>query len=288
MKVSFQKIETNMNYAFYVKHMHFQYFSHPIMFHPEIEILLVIQGTGTLFIGNSIVHFGPGDLVMIGSNIPHGWQSDEKYTRANSKLISEIKIILFKPEIFGEQFWQLPESKGILKIIKLSQRGIKLTGKTLEEVTSLIDSITTAIGFNRIILLLSILEKISKNNEYQTITILDIQNMIDVKDSNRLNKVYKYLMNNYQKNITLEEAASIANLSVPAFCRYFKKRVNKTFIQSLNEIRIAFACQLLIDEDHSVTNICYTCGFSNVSFFIKKFKKITGLTPLNYRKEYTD
>jgi len=288
MKATFQKIEANINHSFNVEHMKFQYFPHPIQFHPDIEILLVIRGTGTRFIGDSIGHFGPGELVMIGPNVPHGWQSDEKYTKKGSNLISEVKFILFKPEIFGEQFWQLPESKGILKLIQLSQRGIKLTGKTLKEVTSLIDSINSAVGFNRIILLLTILEIITERNEYMILASPDIQNTIDENDSDRLNKVYKYIMNNFQNNITLEEAASIASLSVPAFCRYFKKRANKTFIQFLNEIRIAFACKLLVDDDHTVAKICYSCGFSNVSFFIRQFKRITALTPLNYRKRYSN
>jgi len=286
MKATFQKIEANINHSFNVEHLTFQYFPHPILFHPDVEILLVISGTGTRFIGDSIGHFGPGDLIMIGPNVPHGWQSDEKYTRKNSNLVSEVKFILFKPEIFGDQFWKLPESKAILRLIQLSQRGIKLTGTTLNDVTLLIDSINSAVGFNRIIQLLKILEIIVERNEYVILAGPDIQNSIDEKDSERLNKVYKYLMNNYQNNITLEEVASIASLSVPAFCRYFKKRANKTFVQFLNEIRIAFACKLLIDDDQTVAAICYSCGFSNVSFFIRQFKKITALTPLNYRKKY--
>ena len=281
----FQKIEANINHSFYVEHKKFQYFTNPLQFHPDIEILLIIRGTGTRFIGDSIGHFAPGDLVIIGQNVPHVWYSDEKYTNKNNNLFSEIIFILFKTEIFGEQFWQLPESKSILKLIQLSQRGIKLTGKTREKITSLMGAISNSNGFKRVTLLLSILEKMASQKEYQFLSSPIIRGAINENDSVRLNKVYKYVINNYHQEITLKKVAALANFSTPAFCKYFKKRTNKTFIQFLNEIRIAHACRLLAEEDHSVATICYTCGYTNVSYFIKQFKAITGFTPLNYKKK---
>ena len=284
----FQKIEANINHSFYVEHVKFQSFPNPLQFHPDIEILLVIEGTGTRFIGDSIENFGPGDLVMIGQNVPHAWYSDEKYTQEKSILSSEIIFILFNTEIFGEKFWSLPESQSIVKLIQLSQRGIKLTGKTREEVTSIMRSIISSVGFNRITLLLSILEKIAARKEYQFLASPNIPNTINESDSDRLNKVYNYVINNFQQEITLEKAAAIACLSTPAFCRYFKKRANKTFINFLNEIRISNAIRLLAEEDLSVAKICYFCGYTNVSYFIRQFKAITGFTPLSYKKKKAD
>jgi AraC-like DNA-binding protein len=288
MQPVFQKIEANINHSFYVEQVKFQYFPNPLQFHPEIEILYVIHGSGTRFVGDSVDSFGPGELVMIGQNVPHLWYSDEKYTQENSNLFSEVIFILFKTEIFGEQFWQLTESKSILKLIQLSQRGIKLTGRTRNEVSSLMRSIVSSVGFNRIILLLSILEIIASQKEYQFLASPIVQNTINESDSKRLNKVYKYIINNFQQEITLEKAASIASLSAPAFCRYFKQRTGKTFIQLLNEIRISYACRYLSAEDLPVARICYICGYTNVSYFIRQFKGITGLTPLSYKKNYSD
>jgi AraC-like DNA-binding protein len=284
----FQKIEANINHSFYVEHMKLTYFPNPLQFHPDIEILYVIHGTGTRFVGDSIDRFGPGDLVMIGENVPHVWYSDEKYTREESNLSSEIIFILFKTEIFGEQFWQLPESKSILKLFQISQRGIKLTGKTRNEVSSLMRTISSSVGFNRITLLLSILEIIASQKEYQFLASPIVQNTINESDSDRLNKVYKYVINNFHREITLGKAAAIANLSITAFCRYFKKRANKTFIQFLNEIRISYACRVLTEEDLPVARIWYACGYTNVSYFIRQFKEITGFTPLSYKKKYTE
>ena len=286
MQPVFQKIETNINHSFYVEQARFQYFPNPLQFHPEIEILYVIHGSGTRFVGDSVDRFSSGELVMIGQNVPHLWYSDKKYRQENSNLFSEVIFILFKTEIFGEQFWNLPESKSILKLIQLSQRGIKLTGKTRIEVSSLMRSISSSVGFNRIILLLSILERIALQKDYQILASPIVQNTINESDSERLHKVYKYLINNFQQEITLEKVASIASLSTPSFCRYFKKRTNKTFIHLLNEIRISNACRLLGEEDFPVARICYICGYTNVSYFIKQFKSTTGLTPLSYKKKY--
>jgi AraC-like DNA-binding protein len=284
----FQKIEANINHSFYLEHMEFQHFPNPLQFHPEIEILLVIKGTGTRFIGDSVERFGPGDLVMIGQNVPHVWYSDEKGASETHNHNSEIIFILFKMEIFGDQFWEMPESQSVHKLIKRSQRGIKVNGKSLERITLLMKLIAKSDGLERITLLLSILETMAKQKEYQYLASPIAQYTINETDSNRLNNVYKYVNNNYYNEIKLENVARIANLSTPAFCRYFKERTNKTFIKFLNEIRISHACRLLVEEELSVANIGYTCGYSNVSYFIKKFKNITGLTPLNYRKEYAD
>lgn len=284
----FQKIEANINHSFYVEHLKFQHFPNPLQFHPEIEILLVLKGTGTRLVGDSVKHFGPGDLVMIGQNVPHVWYSDAKYALKSNHDYSEITFILFKKEIFGKQFWELPESQNVRQLIKLSQRGIKVTGKSLEKITLLMKSISNSSGLKRITLLLSILETIATRKEYHILASPSVQQTINESDSNRLNNVFQYVNNNYHNDISLENVATIANLSTPAFCRYFKNRTNKTFIKFLNEIRITHACRLLVEDGLPVATIGYTCGYSNVSYFIKQFKKITGLTPLSYKKEYAD
>jgi AraC-like DNA-binding protein len=253
-------------------------------YHPEIEILLIEQGTGIRFVGDSAEPFAPGDLVMIGPNVPHEWCSDKNSTTTQSEAI----YILFNPEILGTNFWELPETKIILKIIQQSERGIKLKGKTRDEVALLMKTIDTSYGFSRIKILLNILELIAFTNEYQYLASPNIQNPIDDRDTKRLNDVHKYIIDNIHQEISLDKAASIANLSKPAFCRYFKRRANKTFIQFLNEIRIGQACRLLVNENFSVAEICFSCGFVNISYFIMQFKKITGYTPLGYRKKFAD
>lgn len=282
----FQKIDADINHSFYVGHRKSKFFPNPFMFHPDIEILFVLKGTGTRLIGDSIGRFGPGELVMIGQNVPHVWYSDEEYTKEDSDLVSEAIFILFKTDIFGERFLNLPEARNINTLIQLSQRGIRLKGKTREEIASLMISISNSDGFKRITLLLTILEIIASRKEYEFLSSSITQNAINDYDSDRLNKVYKYVVNNFCQEISIEKASSIASLSASAFCHYFKKRTNKTFIHFLTELRIAYACRLLKEKDQSVEKICYSCGYSNVSYFIRKFKEITGFTPLGYKNKY--
>ena len=286
MQPVFQKIEANINLSYYAKHQTFKYFPNPLQFHPEIELMYIVHGSGTRFIGDSFDRFCSGDLVMIGQNVPHLWYSDERYRQENSNLLTEVIYILFRTEIFGEHFWNLPESKSILKLIQLSQRGIKLTVKCRNEVSSLMKAICSSSGFSWITFILSILEIIASQKDYQVLASQIVQNNINESDSERLNKVYKYIINNSQQQITLDKVASIASLSTSSCCRYFNKRTNKTFIQLLNEIRISHACRLLTEEDFPVARICFTCGYDNVSYFIRQFKEITGFTPLSYRKKY--
>jgi len=284
MLPSLEKAEANINHSFHINHMKVDRFPSMRHFHQEVEILLVLNGTGTRFVGDSVEPFSAGDLVMTGPNVPHEWCSD----RGLEKMESEAIYLLFNTEILGSEFWNLPESKIIHKIIQQSQRGIKLTGKTRDEVADLMQSIESSYGFTRIILLMSILEKIACNGEFQYLASPSVTNSTDAHDTERINKVYRYVLANLSQEITLEKAASISSLSKAAFCRYFRKRTNKTFIQFLNEIRIGQACRHLINENRSVAEICFICGYNNISYFIRQFRRVTGLTPLNYRRKFAD
>ncbi len=275
-----EKVDANINHSFHINHMKVDLFPSLLHFHPEVEILLVIRGTGIRYVGDSVEPFVPGDLVMIGPNVSHEWSSDRKPDSG----ISEAIYILFNPEILGSDFWNLPESKIILKIIKQSERGIKLTGKTRDDVTILMKRIDTSYGFTRITLLMTILEMIAFNGEYQYLATPVVQNTINERDSERLNKVYKYVLDNCYQEISLERASSIANLSKPAFCRYFRTRTLKNFTRYLNEIRISFACKLLHNNNYSVTDACYKSGFNSLSYFNRQFKTIMKISPKLYQQ----
>lgn len=280
-----EKVEANANHSFHVNHMKVDYFPSPLHFHPEVEILLVLRGTGTRFIGDSVKRFAPGDLIMIGSNTPHVWYSDRDLND-DTEPASEAIYIMFNPDIFGDKFWGLPESNSIARIIEYGRRGIKLKGERKKEATELMKKISQVSGFDRIKLLMEILGIFASSDDSKFISSPVFHNTINKEDSERLNKIYEYSIQNAARKIPLEEIASEANLSVQAFCRYFKNRTNKTFIHFLNEIRVGNACRLLIKEDLPVADVSFICGFNNISYFIKQFKKITGYTPYAYRKQF--
>lgn len=278
------KVGTTINQSIFVKHRRYEYLANPLHIHPEIELLLVLKGTGTRIVGNSVEHFHPGTLIMIGPDVPHLWHFDDNYPRNNNTYL-EFIYVLFKADIIREPFWQLPEARNVLKLIHESGRGIRLLGKTLKEVSSLMKSICLSSGFKRITILLSILEIISSGKEYQFLSSPVVRSGTNASDYERLDKVYNYMIDHFQDDISLKKAASIACFTIPSFCRYFKQRTNKTFTRFKNELRIAHACKLLSEEDKSVSEVCHISGFTNTSHFIQIFKKVTGYTPLNFQKK---
>ncbi len=287
MQLEFEKVEPKINQSFYANHLRAERFPSPLHFHPEIEILLILEGTGTRLIGDSSGRFSPGELIMIGSNVPHVWYSDRVSTNDMPKTPETI-YLQFREDFAGEPFMNLPESKNIKKLFSLSKRGIRLRGKTSHLVAEQLVSIIHSSGFSRVLKLMRILQLIAESNEYELLASPISQNQINHENSKKLNKIYKYILENYHENISLQDMAFIADLSTSAFCRYFKKTTNKTFIQFLNEIRIGHACRLLQEEKNdSISHICYACGFNNVSYFINQFRKITGVTPMTYRNGMT-
>ena len=287
MQPAFEKVNTGLNQSFYVNHLKTDQFPSPLHFHPEIEILLIIEGTGTRLIGDSVGRFSPGELIMIGSKIPHVWHSDKPVNSKDDSKKPETIYIQFKEDFAGGKFNSLPEFQTIKKLFEDSKRGIKLTGDTREKLSKMVKNIYNADGFKRIVILMDMLQTIAESKETELLASPVVNAPVNEKDSTQLNKIYNYILENYNENILVDQIAFEANLSTSAFCRYFKKNTNKTFIQFLNEVRVGHACRFLqSDKNQSVSQICYACGYNNTSYFIRQFKRITGYTPLSYRKRF--
>jgi AraC-like DNA-binding protein len=285
MQPVFERIAAGVGQSFYVNHMVSDSFPSPLHFHPEIEILLIIEGSGTRVTGDGVGRFSPGELVMIGSNVPHVWYSDQINNTIPEKKPETIYIQFLK-DFTGERFFHLPESEKIRDLFELAKRGIKLYGRTRDRVEELMHKLTGTAGMPNIIILLNILHTISSSKEIHLLSGPVIQTQVNLKNSSRMNRIYRYVLENYNEEITLNDIAMVANLSPSAFSRYFKSNTNKTFVQFLNEVRVGHARQLLrADEQYPISNICYLCGFNSPSYFIRQFRKITGATPLEYRKK---
>jgi AraC-like DNA-binding protein len=224
-------------------------------FHPELELVYVNGGSGKRHIGNHISYFGNGDLVFIGSNLPHYGFTD-RLTGNKSET-----VVQMKPDFLGEFFFQVPEMMGIQKLIERAKMGIAFLGETKENLGAKIEELTYLDPFSRLLALLSILQDLSNSRDY---TILNAQGLvleINIQDNNKINKVYD-------------------------FCRYFKRISGKTFTKFVNEYRLVHASKLLAEKPSSITEICYQSGFNNFSHFNKKFREFTGKSPSAYRKQF--
>lgn len=255
-------------------------------FHPEIELIYIHKGRGTRFIGNSISRFEPNELILIGSNLDHMWRCDPEYFLKGSKLTAEVTIIYFHQDFLGDKFFNAPELKDINSLLEKAKQGIKITGNTRNQIEELIIKLTDIGGIERIVTLLNILDKIAKTKEKQFINSMYHPVKFDKLEADRLNKVFHHTLTNFQRKITLSEIASVANLSSKAFCRYFKSKTRKTYYNFLLEVRVAHACNLLLEKDITVYEVCYESGFNNLSNFNRYFKKIMNKTPFEYKRAH--
>lgn len=282
----FQKIYLQERKSFNILKVERPFFIVPWHFHPEVEIMLIIKGTGTRFVGDSIESFGPLDLVVVGSNLAHVWKNSPLHYSKSSHLKAEARVILFREDCFGRDFFNIPEMENIKNLLVRAQRGLKFFGHTA---CSVKDKIIAAYNKNELTQftsLLHILSELSQSKEYSILSTIGYVQQIETSDLNHLNLVLDYLLKNFKKEIKLEEVSKLANMSPTAFCRYFKSRTNKTLIQFTNELRVGCAKKMLIESRETISTICFETGYNNISNFYDHFYKITGKRPSQFREEH--
>lgn len=286
MKLLYQDLPFPINSQIHYYIEDLPHFTVPWHFHPAIEIMYITSGNGIRFVGDHIESYSEGDLCIIGPNLPHEWRNNKSFFDKKSDSHATCICLFFKREMFDSNFIRLHEMSNIRNLIERSRRGIKFTGASSREIALLIEQSANYSGVQKVISLISILELMATSNEYEMLSSIGFVENVYSDDFERFNKVYNYLVKNFNQTIRLEDAASLAGLSPTAFCRYFKERTKKTFVQYLNEMRIGYAKKLLIEDKMKISTICLEAGFNNTSNFISQFKKVTGMLPSDYQKEH--
>ncbi len=288
MKPLLKLVNSELEDVFKIMRVQEPYFFPHWHFHAECEIMLVLKGSGIRFVGDSMERFQSGDLVFYGSKIPHLYRSDkEYYNETGSSLTSKAKVVYFKEDVLGKNFWKITDISPVKKFLLLSRRGIKFYGKTKTELSKQLYYLDDQKnGIDKIIDLLRILKLMAYSEEKELLSSPAFTTSLGEDDCKRINDVYQFIIDNYAENPSLEEVSEVANMSPTAFCRYFKAHSNKTYTQFLNEIKIGYACKLLNDNNFSISQICHEVGFNNYTHFNNQFKKIIGLTPKQYRNEH--
>ena len=255
-------------------------------YHPEVELIHFHNGFGTQFIGDHISQFEPGDIVLVGCNLPHFWKYDEIYFRDPEHPVPYSTVIHFFENFMGERFLLLPETRPIKNLLERSKRGIRVKGLAAKGIADLIAQVYQAEGVYRITALIGGLTAIALSEHLATLSSLGFKYEFPDADNKRINAIYSYAFNHFHEKIKLEEVASVAQLTPNSFCRYFRRLTGKTFSDFITEIRVGYACKLLIANQSSVKQICYESGFNNFSCFHRQFKTMTGETPQHYQKKY--
>ncbi|GGZ41928.1 AraC family transcriptional regulator [Echinicola pacifica] len=264
----------------------YPYFYDSLHYHIETQIMVILEGRGTYFIGDAIGNFTAGDIFLIGSNLPHFFRSDPSYYAADSCLRAKNISILFALENLGEAFLNLPEVYPIKSLLQASKRGLQVHGSSRERLFRAAQKASQKKGLRRILHLLKQLNHLVMSEEITTLSHIVFEPMSSPGDTKKVNSVVHFIMLNFNKDISLADAADVANLSTNSFCRFFKKHTRKTFSQFLNEIRIGHACKQLIEEAYSVKEVAFDSGYYNISYFNRQFKLITSYTPSEYLKAH--
>lgn len=281
---AFEAIKPNIDSSFtclhFLKNENLK--SHVWHYHPEIELIFVCGGSGKRQIGSNISYFTEGDLILIGSNLPHCGMTNE-----NTNNDYEV-VIQFSRDFLGSEFWNAPEMHKIITMLETAKSGIVFGEKVKKKMQSKIKALSESSYLEKLLKLIEILDELSHTSDFKILNAGEYYLQTQKEDNDRINLIFNHVKDNFKNQISLEEVAGLATMTVPSFCRYFKKITNKTFTQFVNEYRITHSLKLLAEQPMSITDICFESGFNNFSYFNKTFKEHTQKSPSQYRKEFSN
>ena len=286
MKPHFHRVPSQPQRSYSIRHDIQPTFPTIWHYHPELELHFTIKGEGVRFIGDNISNFSAGEMLLLGENLPHTWRCKEEYFQEDQDLEVEAIVLHFMPDCLGLDLLNLPEAYLIPKLFEKAKKGLIIRGEAKQKLAQMMRSALHATHLDRLITLLTMLKMLAEAREVETIASVPAFYKSNASEIKRLDEIYAHTFTHYRKEISLQEIASIANLSVTSFCRYFKQMTNKTYYDFLIEVRISHICRALVEDKFGTEAICFAHGFNNVSNFYRHFKKVTGMTPLEYKKKY--
>lgn len=252
-------------------------------FHSEYELVYIWEGRGKKIVGDHISKLQKGNLLFLGSNLPHSFSCDHDFTKADE---AGSLVVHLNSQILSQSLFPCPEFKDIDQLFQRSNSGIEFHGDVAQRTAHRMKELFSLGNFECFLGILSILNDLAQCTDYSPLASPGYTPEVSKKGYQRINQVYKYIHNHFQDDIRLKDVTNISNMTKAAFCRYFKKVTGKTFVTYLNEYRVGHACKLLIQTNYTATEICYKSGFNSVSNFNKQFKNITATSPIKYRNEF--
>jgi AraC-like DNA-binding protein len=259
-----------------------QKFDFPLHYHEEYELNLILNAKGAKrVIGGHIDVIDEVELVLIGPNLYHAWFTHQ----CQSEAITEVTI-QFHKDLFDDRFLKRNQLNFVRNMLDHSQRGVLFSTETVALLKDRILSLDKKSGFDSVLELLSILHDLSVSRNFRTLSDLSFSNDRFQYNSRRIERVFEYMNNHYNRQVTLAEVSKLANMPEASFSRFIKKRTGKTFIDTLNEIRLGHASRLLIDTTNTIAEIAYKCGFNNISNFNRIFKRKKFCIPKEFRETY--
>lgn len=293
MKPVFARISDIVeNDVFMTKEIILPLFSTEFHFHEECQLVYIVESEGTRIVGDSIEPFAPGEMVLVGSNTPHVWYNnamgatiDTKGEESSDDVYARSLALYFNASRLLKVMGQLSPSPGLERILDISTKGVVFEGEVKDRLLALFYKILNQEGLARVITFFEIMEEMANAAEYRTLASPGYVNNYLGRDRERMDRVFKFILNNFNKDILLEEVSTLAGMNKQAFCRYFKSRTSKTFVEFINQMRIEYACREMEARDCQIAALSVACGFKSLSNFNRFFKEVTGLTPREYKKK---
>jgi len=284
IKASFEVIQPANGQSFLFRKFDKSAFDAPYHFHPEYELTSILHGSGKRYVGSHMSDYAAGDLVLLGPNLPHCWKLEPpKEVQPEASAI----VVQFDDAFLGDGFFHKNELQHIKKLFHRSGSGVHFHPEPHAAINqNLLALSKEKNSFKLLIGLLEILQRLASSDDYN---LLDHNRVIaerTIAEQERINPVFAYLVENFRRQVSLSEAADIANMTTNAFCKYFKKITRKTFMETIIEYRLNYAIQQLVQTDKPISEISYQSGFGDVSHFYKMFKQKMHMSPLNYRKKF--
>lgn len=282
LSAELEKIEVPQRASFNVGKYNDLSFRRPWHYHPEFEILLITKGFGTRMVGDHFEKFKEGDLVLLGGNLPHSWVSDSHFLKEDNNDTCESIYIQFRKTVFGTHFIDMPEMQSIRTILSKSDRGIKIMGKYKEEIAQQMLFLEKQSPLEQMLTLIRVLDLIHRT-DYEVLASSNYTQR-GIFKSNKMTTTHNYIMQNFKQEIDVNTCAEHLSMTTSSFCRFFKKQTNVTFSVYLNYLRINFAQKLIRNTTMPIKEIAYECGYTSIVYFNQKFKKLTGVSPGEFRK----
>jgi len=254
-------------------------------YHDYYEISFITEGFGKRIVGDSIEEFQPGDLIFLGRNLPHVWIANKESLSPSSRSL-EMVFLQIPFRSLAAELLALPEFKHVANALKLSDRGIRITGDTLNQVSSIMLQLPYLDNFERFLQFFRLMDLIGQSNDLVPLASVNYKNLQFDTKNKRILKIHEFLMKNYRESIDLKHIALLVNMAEGSLCRFFKSNVGITIFEYLNKIKVDFACKLLMDMNLSIFDVAIDSGFNNISHFNKQFKLITGVSPKEYRMRF--
>lgn len=256
------------------------YFYDKLHQHEEYQLTYILSGTGTVVHGEYVGSFEEGDVFLMGSNVPHVFRCDKSYYEGE-KLAHSISIFFSSAQL-GSLLTVFPELKRISRFLEQAMLGGRAEGNLKEEIGAGISKIFELKEFDRLIHFFQLLHQLSNDSRWRPL-LEQVARRVKEQDGKRLDDIFSYTLSNYQRPISIEEIADVANMNQSSFCRYFKQHTRKSYIDFLNEYRIQKACNFLSEPDNSIAQVAYEVGFTNLSNFNRQFKRLKGQTPTDFK-----